>query len=69
MRVRNKELRQRRHRKEQRVKEIVKDLKSAGPEKKAAAPKAAKPAAPKAAPAKKAAAPRAKKADKPEGEA
>lgn len=63
MRVRNKELRQRRHRKEQHVKDVVRELKAAGkPEKpKAEKPKAekpvkaAKPAAdkPKKAPAKK----------------
>jgi hypothetical protein len=50
MRVRNKELRSARHRKEQRVKEIIKDLKA----NKAAAPKAE--AKPKAEPKPKAAA-------------
>jgi hypothetical protein len=54
MRVRNKELRQRRHRKEQTIKSAIKDAKAAvaggaKKEKKVAAPKpAAKPAAKKA---------------------
>ncbi|HSI72797.1 MAG TPA: hypothetical protein VK934_06430 [Fimbriimonas sp.] len=69
MRIRNKEMRQRRHRKEQAIKASVRDAKANAPEKKAgAAPKPApKPAAPKKAAAskpaaeKKAAAPRAKK--------
>jgi hypothetical protein len=50
MRVRNKELRQRRHRKEQTIKAAIKDAKVGGvkKEKKVAAPKpAAKPAAKK----------------------
>jgi hypothetical protein len=73
MRIRNKEMRQRRHRKEQAIKSAVRDAKANAPEKKAgAAPKpAAKPAAPKKAAApkaageKKPAAPRAKKAAEP----
>lgn len=66
MRVRNKELRQRWHRKAQRIKEIRKELMAgavakAKPEKEAAKPKAEKPAAKKAA-APKAEKPAAKKA-------
>lgn len=50
MRVKNKELRQRRHRKEQTIKTAIREAKKGGtdkPEKKAAAPAAEKPAAPK----------------------
>lgn len=51
MRIKNKELRNRRHRKAQHVKEVIKDLKAG----KAAAPKAVKPEPkPKAAPKPKA---------------
>lgn len=71
MRVRNKELRARRHRKEQRIKELVKEAiaaKKAGgkPEKKAEPKKAAaKPAEAKKPAAKKPAA-KAKKSEEPE---
>jgi hypothetical protein len=58
MRVRNKELRARRHRKEQTIKEAVRTAKAGGPKPKEA--KVAKPAAAKA--AKPAAKPAAKKA-------
>lgn len=54
MRVRNKELRQRRHRKEQRVKELIKvekaEAKSGGKTKGVKAPSVKKAPAPKAAP-------------------
>lgn len=55
MRIRNKELRQRWHRKEQKIKELKREAIAGGPKPKAA--KADKPAAP----AKKAAAPKAEK--------
>jgi len=48
MRVRNKEIRQRRHRKLQKIKESIKEAIANKDEKKASAPKAAKPAAKKA---------------------
>ncbi len=53
MRVRNKEIRQRRHRKEQVIKAAEKTLREQYGEKKAAAPKAKAPTAPKKAAAKK----------------
>jgi hypothetical protein len=59
MRIKNKELRQRRHRKEQRVKEAHKELKKLHENKPAAAPVAKAPA-PKKEAAKKETAPKAK---------
>lgn len=56
MRVKNKEIRQRRHRKEQIIKAAIREAKKGGtdkPEKKAVAPAADKPAAPKKAAPKK----------------
>lgn len=53
MRVKNKEIRQRRHRKEQTIKAAIREAKQgAKPEKKVVAPAAEKPAAKKAAPKK-----------------
>ncbi len=70
MRIRNKEIRRRRHRKEQRVKALLAEAKSAPKDGRKRAPKTAEPKpvpAPKAEPKEKAAAkprtPRAKKTD------
>lgn len=65
MRVRNKEIRQRRHRKDKTIKAAIREAKAGGSEKKATAtakPKAAAATAVKKAPAKKAA-PKAKKTE------
>jgi hypothetical protein len=62
MRIKNKEIRQRRHRKEQKVKEAARALRLQFGDKKTALPAGTKP---KAAPAKKAAAPKSTVDNKP----
>lgn len=66
MRIRNKEIRQRRHRKEQKVKQLIAEAKAASKDGKKRAPKPAAPKITAATKPKKPAAPRAKKT---EGEA